>query len=87
MGMAIGWPNVNNQASPSNYVYFIVNNFCIGGEFSPGTTQALLAGVYSPGDYVYSTTIESRVLLGEIVSEPGALTYEVEGLAEINCGE
>ena len=86
-GISIGWPNASAQVTPPAYIYFIVNSFCIGGEFSAGTTQAILEGVYSPGDYVYSTTANSRVLLGAIVNEPEGVTYNVTGPIYPDCEE
>ena len=86
-GISIGWPNASAQATPPTYIYFIVTSFCSGTEFPAGTTQAILEGVYSSGDYVYSTTANSRVLLGAIVNEPGGAIYNVSGQVYPDCEE
>ena len=86
-GIGIGWPNASAQATPPAYIYFIINSLCSGAMFKKGTTQAILEGVYSPGDYVYSTTVTSRVLLGEIVNEPGDFIYDVSGPIYPDCEE
>ena len=87
MSMGIGWPNASAQATPPTYVYFTINSFCNGGIPEAATTQAILEGTYSSGDYVYSTTVGSRALLGAIAPEPGKTIYNVSGQVYPDCEE
>jgi hypothetical protein len=88
-GIGIGWPNASASAGPPapTYVYFVIQGICGGGIMLPGTTQAILAGIYSSGDYVYSETVGQRVLLGAIVNEPGDNIYNVTGQIYPDCEE
>ena len=89
-GIGIGWPNASASAGPPvpTYVYFVIQGWCSGNILLPGrTTQAILQGVYSPGDYVYSETVGIRVLLGSIVNEPGEIIYNITGGIYYDCEE
>ena len=83
MGIGIGWPNASAAPTPA-YTYFETASFCSGVEPS-GTTQAVLEGTYNTGDYVYSPTINSRIVLGNTTSVPGDPIYNITGPAYNSC--
>jgi hypothetical protein len=87
MSMGIGWPNASAQSTPPVYIYFTINSLCNGAILEGVTTQAILEGVYSSGDYVYSPTAFSRALLGGITNEPGKTIYNVTGQIYPDCEE
>jgi len=85
IGISIGWPNANAQATTNGY-FQILNN-CEDKPYINTYSQSLSATMYAEGNYVYGSEPNQRVLLGPFVNTlPDPYnTITLSGPAYISC--
>jgi len=85
-GIGIGWPNATSVATPvPTNVYYNILSVCSGEPFDSISTNLVNPNVYTTGDYVYSTTINDGVLLGDTQLGPGDIQVEIIGPVNYGC--
>ena len=74
MSMGIGWPNASAYSGPPapTNVYYLIDGWCSEDEFPTNTytTQLVDPNIYHTGEFVYSTVLNTGVLLGSPQSTP-----------------
>jgi len=84
-GIGIGWPNATSVATPvPANVYYNILSVCSGLPDNM-STNLVNPSVYTTGDYVYSTTINDGVLLGDLQLAPGNIQVEIIGPTYSGC--
>lgn len=85
-GIGIGWPNATSVATPvPTNVYYNILSVCSGESFDSISTNLVNPNIYTTGDYVYSTTINDGVLLGDQQLSPGDIQVEIIGPVNYGC--
>ncbi len=85
-GIGIGWPNATSGATPvPTNVYYNILSLCSGEPINSISTNLVDPNVYTTGDYVYSTTINDGVLLGDAQLVPRDIQVEIIGPVNYGC--
>ena len=86
-GIGIGWPNASAYSGPPApaSVYYNIISVCSGESFDSISTNLVNPNVYTTGNYVYSTTINDGVLLGDQQLSPGDIQVEIIGPVYLGC--
>jgi hypothetical protein len=87
MGIGIGWPNAS-ASNQSQMVYFAIEAICFGIVPSNSTTQLVDSSIYQTGDLVdfdNGNGNNGRVILGEIVENPGDEIFNIYGPVYTSC--
>ena len=73
-GIGVGWPNASAYSGPPapTNVYYLIDGWCSESEFPTNTytTQLVDPNIYHTGEFVYSPTLYTGVLLGPTQSTP-----------------
>jgi len=87
IGIGIGWPNAS-ASNQTQMVYFAIEAICGGIVFPGSTTQLVDSSIYQNGDFVDFDNgggNNGRVILGEVVENPGDEIFNIYGTVYTSC--